>query len=77
VQDLPERLRVAAHAGRVCRATTHRRPGRYELSAEAGAPWRVLSIVSEGRDITKQVIDLRCSQDDVVITLTRGSQREW
>lgn len=47
-------------------------PGRYELSADVGAPWRVLSIVSEGRDITKHVIDLRHSLDDVVITLTRG-----
>lgn len=51
-------------------------PGRYELSAEVGAPWRVLSIVSEGRDITKQVIDLRHSLDDVVITLTRGTPRD-
>jgi hypothetical protein len=47
-------------------------PGPYELSAEVGAPWRVLSIVSGGRDIAKQVIDLDRSLDDVVITLTRG-----
>lgn len=51
-------------------------PGRYELSADVSAPWRVLSIVSEGRDITKQVFDLRQSLDDVVITLTRGELRD-
>ena len=50
-------------------------PGRYELTADVGAPWRVLSIVSGGRDITKEIIDLRRSLDDVVITLTRGSLR--
>jgi hypothetical protein len=51
-------------------------PGRYELTAEVGAPWRVLSIVSGGRDITKEIIDLRHSLDDVVITVTRGSLRD-
>ena len=50
-------------------------PGRYEFSVDLGAPWRVLSIVSDGRDITKQVVDLRHSLDDVVITVTRGSLR--
>lgn len=51
-------------------------PARYEFSVDIGAPWRVLSIVSEGRDITKQAIDLRHSLDDVVITVTRGSLRD-
>ncbi len=52
-------------------------PGPYEFSVNVGAPWRVLSIVSEGRDIAGQVIELNRSLDDVVITLTRADRGSW
>ena len=49
-------------------------PDKYQLNAEAGAGWRVLSIVANGRDITNQVIDLERDLTGVVITLTNATR---
>jgi hypothetical protein len=49
-------------------------PDKYQLVAEAGTPWKVVSIVANGRDVTNQIIDLDRDITDVVITITNASR---